>query len=132
MCENISVTEKLSRGMKIPINNLTGTEIEIDQGRRGLTWFETDAYTDVTLTRIERKTHATKEKKYCYIHITFSGYNDESLNIQSISNFLPRLAIWGGFLVSVDKWLNLGFLSFWFRFSGRKRVTFLVCRVLYL
>ena len=44
-----SVTGKLSRGVKILINNLTGTEIEIDQGRIGLTWFETDAYTDVTL-----------------------------------------------------------------------------------
>ena len=63
------VTGKLSRGVKISINNLTGTEIEIDQGRRGLTWFETDAYTDVTLKNIERKTHATKGKKYCFIHV---------------------------------------------------------------
>ena len=51
-CPNQVVTEKLTRGVKTPINNLIRAKIKIDRGRSDLTWFETGAYTKTTLMKL--------------------------------------------------------------------------------
>ena len=48
-----SVTGKLTRGVKTPINNLMRAKIKIDRGRSGLTWFETGTYTKTILTELD-------------------------------------------------------------------------------
>ena len=58
-----------------------------------------------------------------YSYNLFLGYNGKySIHSRrkSIENYPTELAIWGGVLVCVDKWLILGFVFFLFRFSGRR------------
>ena len=56
-------------------------------------WFGTNTYTDIILTRMERKTHAVKEKEHCFIHMITSNYNDGFLTYnQSVINL--RLFFW--------------------------------------
>ena len=74
-------------------------------------------------------------KTLFYSYKLFLGYNGKSSiynQRKSIENYPTELAIWGGFLVCVDKWLVLGFVFFCFGSVAEEAIPFLVSKVSYL